>query len=313
MKYLINVIALLASVLIFMKLNIVPTIKEEPSIITAQASKVFLEKEKAKNKLSVRLLNNKQIETMDIEEYIIGVVACEMPASFHNEALKALAVAARTYALKKMNNKSTYDLENSTNHQCYNSKLEMKEKWNSMYDQYYEKVRNAVYSTSNEILTYNDEIILALYFSTSNGYTENVENVFSQKLDYLVSVPSPWDKNINYYTKTKTIPVKDFLTKLKLPETSINSIEINRYNTNNVKTIKINNKTYTGVSFQYKLILNSLDYSIKYDETNVYITTKGWGHSVGLSQYGADGMAREGYTYDQILSHYYTNVKIKNV
>ncbi len=265
---------------------------------------------KNNNTLTVNVLKNDNIVNLDLEEYVIGVVACEMPASFNDEALKAMSVAARTYAMYKMKGKKIYDLTATTKDQCYITTDEMKKKWKNNFNKYYNKIKNNVNSTTGEYLTYNDDIIIAFYFSISNGYTENVENVFSQKLDYLVSVDSSFDSKYSYKESTKEINIKDFFKKLSINSNKINSISVNRYNTGRVKTIKINNKSFKGTKFRTLLGLRSTDFEIKYDDKKVYITTKGYGHGVGMSQYGANVMANEGYKYEEILKYYYTGVKL---
>lgn len=262
------------------------------------------------NTLAVNVLKNDEIINIDLENYVIGVVACEMPASFKDEALKAMAVAARTYALYKMKKNNKYDLTATTKDQCYITIDEMKNKWKNNYDKYYNKIKKDVYSTEGEYLTYNGDVIIAFYFSISNGYTENVENVFSQKLDYLVSVDSSFDNKYSYKESEKEIKLKDFLNKLGIKDTKIEKISIERYNTGRVKTIKVNNKLFKGTNFRTKLGLRSTDFEIKYDTNKVYITTKGYGHGVGMSQYGANAMADLGYKYEDILKYYYTGVKI---
>lgn len=262
------------------------------------------------NTLAVNVLKNDEIINIDLENYVIGVVACEMPASFKDEALKAMAVAARTYALYKMKKNNKYDLTATTKDQCYITIDEMKNKWKNNYEKYYNKIKKDVYSTEGEYLTYNGDVIIAFYFSISNGYTENVENVFSQKLDYLVSVDSSFDSKYSYKESEKEIKLKDFLNKLGIKDTKIEKISIERYNTGRVKTIKVNNKLFKGTNFRTKLGLRSTDFEIKYDTNKVYITTKGYGHGVGMSQYGANAMADLGYRYEDILKYYYTGVKI---
>ncbi|MBQ6284885.1 MAG: stage II sporulation protein D [Bacilli bacterium] len=262
------------------------------------------------NTLAVNVLKNDEIINIDLENYVIGVVACEMPASFKDEALKAMAVAARTYALYKMKKNNKYDLTATTKDQCYITIDEMKNKWKNNYDKYYNKIKKDVYSTEGEYLTYNGDVIIAFYFSISNGYTENVENVFSQKLDYLVSVDSSFDSKYSYKESEKETKLKDFLNKLGIKDTKIEKISIERYNTGRVKTIKVNNKSFKGTNFRTKLGLRSTDFEIKYDSNKVYITTKGYGHGVGMSQYGANAMADLGYRYEDILKYYYTGVKI---
>lgn len=255
------------------------------------------------------LVNNKKTN-LSLEDYIVGVVSCEMPASFDIEALKAMSVAARTYALYKSERNKT--LKTTTDDQCYIDKSAMKEKWKNNFDKYYNKINNAVKDTKGEYMTYNDKTIIAFYFSISNGKTENVENVFSQKLDYLVSVDSSWDKRNNNNEKDIKMKVSDFLKKLNISDERINDIKIDRSNTNRINNIKINNKNYKGTKFRSLLNLKSTDIEIKYDNDYVYIHTVGYGHGVGMSQYGANYMARDGYKYDDILKHYYKGIKIVN-
>lgn len=255
------------------------------------------------------LVNNKKTD-LSLEDYIVGVVSCEMPASFDIEALKAMSVAARTYALYKSERNKT--LKTTTDDQCYIDESAMKEKWKNNFNKYYNKINNAVNDTKGEYMTYKDKTIIAFYFSISNGKTENVENVFSQKLDYLVSVDSSWDKRNNSNEKNIKMKVSDFLKKLNINDNKINNIKIDRSNTNRINNIKINNKNYKGTKFRSLLNLKSTDIEIKYDNDYVYIHTVGYGHGVGMSQYGANYMAQDGYKYDDILKHYYKGVKIMN-
>ena len=275
--------------------NIVEEIKEEP-----------------KPSKTVSLIYNDNKIDMDLEDYVVGVVSCEVPVSFEEEALKAMSVAARTFALYKIETNKNYVLKTNTSDQCYNSIDDMKKKWKTNYDKNYNKIKNAVDSTKGEYMTYKDKVIIAFYFSISNGYTENCENVFSQKLDYLVSVDSSWDKRNNSNEKNIKMKVSDFLKKLNINDNKINNIKIDRSNTNRINNIKVNNKNYKGTKFRSLLNLKSTDIEIKYDNDYVYIHTVGYGHGVGMSQYGANYMAQDGYKYDDILKHYYKGVKIVN-
>lgn len=278
---------------------------EEP--VSAQAENVQEEK-------VVKLLDGEEITNISLEDYVIGVIACEMPASFNIEALKAQAVASRTYALEKMSDSNEYDLENSTNNQCYNSVANMQSKWKSNYNLYYEKIKNAVLSTKGEYITYNGEVIKAFYFSTSNGYTEYVENVFGLPLEYLTSVESSWDKDSSTYERKIELTVKDFLQKLKIEQSSIKKINIDeRSESGRVNYVSVNNQKFKGTTFRSMLGIRSTDFDLEINENKVIITTRGYGHGVGLSQYGANGMAKEGYTYKEILEHYYKNIEINSV
>lgn len=260
----------------------------------------------------IKILYNDNEKQIDFEDYVLGVVACEMPISFNDEALKAMSVAARTFAMYKLDNNPNYVMKTTTSDQCYRDNDKLKSKWGSSYDKNYSKLKSIIDETKGQYMTYNDEIIISFYFSTSNGYTENCENVFSQKLDYLVSVDSSFESELNYNSKDSKISIKDFFSKLGISESKINSIEIDRSNTGRVNNIIINNHKYKGTKFRKLLGLRSTDFEIKYDSNYVYFTTKGYGHGVGMSQYGANEMAKLGYKYDEILKHYYTGIKIMN-
>ena len=262
----------------------------------------------------VKLLDSNNILILSLEDYILGVVACEMPASYGLEALKAQAVASRTYALEKMNGNNTYDLENSINNQCYHDINKLKEKWGNNFNKYYDKIKEAVDETYNEYMTYNGDIIKAFYFSTSNGYTENVRDVFGSELEYLVSVDSSWDKNNKNFEKTIELNIEEFLTKLSINDNELKNVDIiEKTSSGRIKTIVINNQEFKGTTFRKLLGIRSTDASIKISNDKVYITTKGYGHGVGLSQYGSNEMAKMGYKYDEILKHYYKNIEINNV
>lgn len=260
----------------------------------------------------VNLLYEDEIIDLELENYIIGVVSCEMPASFEEEALKAMAVASRTYALYKMKKNNKYDLKSTTSDQCYITESDMKKKWGDDYDKYYSKIKNAVNDTSGEYMTYNDEVIIAFYFSISNGYTENCENVFSQKLDYLVSVESSWDEEYSFKEKDVVFSINDFLDNLGITDNDIDNISFDRSSTGRVNSVKINNYSFKGTKFRSLLGLRSTDFDILVDDGNVLIKTKGYGHGVGMSQYGAHSMAKMGYSYDEILKYYYSGINIVN-
>ncbi len=258
-----------------------------------------------------------RIDTVPFEEYIVGVVAGEMPVSFDVEALKAQAVAARNYAAKKIlsNTNEEYDLIDTTANQVYLDNNQLKESWKENYDANISKIREAVLSTSDEYLTYDDKIIDLFYFSTSNGKTEDVQNVFSSDAPYLTSVDSPWDENeSSVFKDQKTFSLKNFYSLLNLPYSDNLEIkDIEKTNSNRVAKIKINNQEFTGRQIYQLLKIRSTDFEITQNNDNVVINTTGYGHGVGMSQYGANGMAKEGYSYQEILTHYYQGTNIKKI
>ena len=261
-------------------------------------------------KVSINYNNKKQ--ELDLEDYVLGVVACEMPASFNMEALKAMAVAARTFALYKIETNKNYVLSTTTKDQCYQSIDKMKKKWGSSFNNNYNKIKTAVNETNNQYMTYKDKVIIAFYFSISNGKTENCENVFSQKLDYLKSVDSSWDKDYSYKEKTNKFSEKEFLSKLGIKSNKVKSYKIIKDSSGRASKVIINNNEFKGTKFRQLLSLRSTDVTISVNNGQVSISTKGYGHGVGMSQYGANAMAKNGYKYDEILKHYYNGIKIVN-
>lgn len=265
-------------------------------------------------KVRVKDSKNDVVTEMDLDEYLVGVVASEMPASFHIEALKTQAVAARSYAIYKMGKSSgSYDVVTDVSNQGFITVDEMKEKWQSDFYKYYEKIKNAVYDTHNEIITFNNNVIEAFYFSMSNGYTEDASLVFSENEPYLVSVASKWDnESLRGFNAELILPNEKFLKKLGLSgNIVINDIE--RSSTNRVNKITINNMEFIGTKFRKLLDLRSTDFDITLLEGKVKITTHGYGHGVGLSQYGANGMAKEGYKYNDIIPYYYKGTEITKI
>ena len=270
-----------------------------------------------KNELLVKVkLENNNIIKIPFEEYIVGVVASEMPVEFEDDALKAQAIASRSYVLKKIetNKNNEYDIEASYMDQVYKSNDELKKKWLNNYDKYYKKIKNAVDKTKGEYLTYNGKVIDALFFSTSSGNTENSEDVFTSNLPYLRSVSSPWDNSSPVFKNTLTFTKEEFYTNLGISYNENPNIDIiEKSNTGHVKKIKVDNNIFKGTDFRKLLNLKSTYLEIEIKNNKIVINTQGNGHGVGMSQYGANYMARDGYNYKDILKHYYKNVEISKM
>ena len=249
------------------------------------------------------------IISLSMTDYLIGVVSSEMPAEFNIEALKAGAVAARTYALKKIEDGGI--LTDTVSTQVYSDNNELRNKWGSSFDKYYNKIKQAVEATDNLVIKYDGKLISALYFSTSNGYTESAKEVFGYDVPYLQSVESSIDKETTPYLRTVEKPVLEILNLLGV--TNLDMEVLSRTSSGRVKEIKIDNKTYSGVEIRNLLGLRSTDFDISVNNEIVEITTRGYGHGVGMSQYGANKLANQGYSYLDILKHYYTGVEIVNV
>jgi stage II sporulation protein D len=273
--------------------------------------------------LTVAVFRSKtqKIEEFDFEDYIIGVVASEMPAEFSIEALKAQALTARTYIIKHMLNPSEINIPkgaqvtDTVQHQVFRSDADLREFWGKDYDWAKAKVTEAVRATRGQIITYEGSPITASFFSTSNGYTENSEDYWPNKFSYLRSVESPWDSESPRYKTEKTITSQEFFNALgvKLPGDGTVGEITSRTQGGRVAKVEVNGKTFTGRDIREKLDLDSSDFQWKRSGNNVVIQTKGWGHGVGMSQWGAEGMAKEGKSYQEIIKYYYNGVQISSI
>ncbi|OPJ56072.1 stage II sporulation protein D [Alkalithermobacter paradoxus] len=270
----------------------------------------------------------KKIEEKNIEEYLYNVVASEMPAAFHEEALKAQAIAARSYVFYKMENGG----ENNNKHpgavvctdhthcQEYLSLDQLRkahgEEW---IKNMWPKVKNAVDQTRGMILKYEGKVVEPLYHSTSGGKTENSEEVFAAMVPYLRSVESPFEEGSPRLVGVVKITEKEFINKFKSAYPKVkfsnnlsNDIKIlSRTEGGSVKEINIGGVKLRGRDVRSILDLNSADFEINVKDGYVDIQTRGYGHGVGMSQWGANGMGNEGYKYDEILKHYFKGVDIE--
>lgn len=256
--------------------------------------------------------SNGNVVKLELEEYLVGCVGAEMPAAFNEEALKSQAVIARTYALKSI--KTDKRLTDTESTQSYKSNDELKNTWGSSYNTYYNKIKSAVDSTRGEYLSYNGDYIEAVYHSTSNGMTESSTNVWGNYFPYLVSVSSEYDSDSPTYIQDKFITYDEISNKLGITiniETNFNIIS--KTSGNRVEYIDVGGTTFRGVDFRNKLGLRSSDFDMNKSDNGITFTTRGYGHGVGLSQYGANGMAKSGHNYKDILIHYYPGTVLKNI
>lgn len=250
------------------------------------------------------------VEEIALEDYVIGVVGAEMPASFSIEALKAQSVVARTYALKKVSNNQV--LSDTTSTQVYKDVGQLKALWGSSFNTYYNKIKEAVNATKNQHLTYGGNYIEAVYHSTSNGRTEDAVSVWGNSFPYLISVDSHWDLQASSYLREVEKESSLLSSILGIDFTDSTSIKVlSRTASNRIDRIEIDGNIYTGTNLRNLLGLRSTDFDINIEDNNIVFTTRGYGHGVGMSQYGANGMAKEGYNYEQILAHYYPKTQLK--
>ncbi len=267
-------------------------------------------------------------EQLEFDRYLIGVVGANMPAGYHMEALKAQAVIARTYALYNISmlmdeNPGKKDFTTSELGLAYISLEEMEQFWGSKdYLTYFTKLENAVYGTKDELLLYKDQLILPVFFDTGSGYTRNASEAWDVDIPYLISVDSKQDVTSTHYLKIQEFEVKDFIHTLKQHYPGVNLSEKSFFDQVTVSTrdsigyvteMNLGSQTVSGEEFAKVLGLNSNNFYLENYNNKVRIICTGVGHGVGLSQFGANAMAEEGYPYDEILLHYYTGVELVRI
>jgi stage II sporulation protein D len=269
----------------------------------------------------IQLTDLERIETVPIEWYVRGVVAGEMPADFQPEALKAQAIAARTYIVRKLlaktdaEGRAKADVTDSTDDQVYVPIVKLGKLWagKDAAQAKLDRISEAVAQTKGLILTYDGAPIQASFFSTSNGYTENSEDYWSVALPYLRSVPSPWDTKVSpRYKHEATMKLKNFYKKLDVPPAKPKQIKvISRTDGRRVKELMIGKHSVSGREARERLGLQSSHFEWKIQGDTITLTSYGYGHGVGMSQYGANALAAAGNDAEQILRYYYTGAKIE--
>lgn len=262
-------------------------------------------------------------EEIDMFEYVCGSVAAEMPLAYHEEALKAQAIACYTNAMRmkeESNKPNGHITDDSTVDQGYIDENQRREKWGSDFEKYEKKLQNVVKSVENEALFYNNELCVAAFFAISCGKTEDAKNIWGNDVPYLKSVPSPGDKLSPQYASSVAFDKKEFTDiskKAKLiknePKTLENIAEIKETSpSGTVLKVVLNGKEYTGEEIRKLFSLRSPVFNIKTSADTITFSVCGYGHGVGMSQYGADYLAKQGNSYKEILTHYYTGVEIKS-
>ena len=262
-------------------------------------------------------------EEMDMFEYVCGSVAAEMPLAYHEEALKAQAIACYTNALrmkKESGEKDSHITDDSTVDQGYVDVEQRKEKWGKDFEKYETKLKKAVKSVENQALFYDDELCVAAFYAISCGKTEDAKNIWGSEVPYLKPVSSEGDKLSPQYASSVAFDKADFLTiakKFKLiskePSTLENIIKIDEQTpSGTVLHVTINGKKFTGEQIRKAFSLRSPVFTIKTTADTLTFSVCGYGHGVGMSQYGADYLAKQGNTYEEILTHYYTGAEIKS-
>lgn len=256
-----------------------------------------------------------RITEMELEDYIAGVVLAEMPASFETEALKAQSVAARTYTRKAMVTGGKHgDGSICTDSTCCQGFVSREEYLlRGGKKEGADKVFAACADTEGAVLVYEGELIEATYFSCSGGETESALAVWGGEIPYLQSVPSPGEEGSAVYEQTLTFTPKEFAEALgmNLIGSPKDWFTITTYTEGGgVAAMTIGGRVYSGTTLRSLLGLRSTAFTLKAEDNRITITTRGYGHRVGMSQYGADAMAVTGSTFDEILAHYYPGTSL---
>lgn len=255
-------------------------------------------------------------DRVDLNQYLIGVVGSEMPAAFQPQALEAQALAARTYIMTRLISNPAARVTDTVSNQVYHSPQELKQIWGKDYAWRIRKITKAVAATSNQVITYKGKLITPLFFSTSNGQTASAADYWISDVPYLRSVPSPWDRQSPKYKMEKKITAAAAASALgiTLPakDGPIGTV-VSRTGAGYIAQFRIGGKTFTGRQIREKLLLSSSDFKLTRQGSTIIADTLGNGHGVGMSQYGAEGMANAGNTAAQIIAYYYRGTQISQL
>lgn len=277
---------------------------------------------------TIKLLHTKtgEVEEVKLDDYLYNVVSSEMPADFEIEALKAQAVVARTYTIYKVNNKKHENADicdDSTCCQAWISKENRLEKWEvDKRDSNWQKICNCVNATKGKIITYENLPINAFFHSNSGGKTELPVNVWGgTNYPYLQAVETAGEDGYSQYASEVNVTREDLIKKMKEKYSDFqinfddeNDLKILEFtDSGRVKTLKIGNHEISGVEARTILGLKSTNFEIQKEDNNIKFLVKGYGHGVGMSQTGADTMAKEGSNYEDIIKHFFTGVEITEI
>lgn len=317
--------AILAGISALIMTVLLPACLLEP--VQPEAEQVLLVIEQGRDRPEqekLRLHTGVAVEEMELETYLVGVVLSEMPASFEPEALKAQAVAARTFALRQMEGGKHADFDLCTDSSCcqaWRSAQSMEQKLGSSFLQYWQKAQDAVAETKGLVLTYNGALIDAVYFSCSGGTTEDAVAVWGSDVPYLQSVSSAGEEAASSYSSTVSIGLAQFRGIVLAEnaqadlsgsaETWFGAVQTTRGG--GVAAMEIGGVSFSGTRLRTLFGLKSTKFSVVVTAEAVVFQVSGYGHRVGMSQYGANAMAKAGSTFDQILHHYYSGVTLEEM
>lgn len=303
-----------------------------PAVLVRGCVKVERPKPPGEVEVSLLVVKENRLVRLPLEEYVCGVVAAEMPAAFELEALKAQSVAARTYVVGRIRglggsgcslNPQADVCDDPAHDQAWLSRRELRKRWGLFgYYRYWRRIQAAVKATEGLIIKYGSLPIDPLYHSTCGGTTENAEDVWGTEYPYLKAVSCKWDTSSPRFTEEKEFKVGEMLRLLGISPLAPNQggkkqeelIDVTeRTKTGRVKKVSVLGKSLAGVELRSKLGLNSTNFSWKIEKDRIRFRTIGFGHGVGMCQYGANGMAKEGRDFRSILQYYYTGVTIERI
>ncbi len=328
MKSYVSLTIILCMIMIFCPLITLASRNKDLSEDETQAVSVFSqaiikdEQEQESEKISVLQVSSGKVIELTVYDYVLGVIASEMPSSYHKEALKAQAVASYTYALWIKNNADNskgelYDItDDSSKHQNYTNEDELKAKWGEKYESNIAVYKEALNEVLGEYLSYNNEPVLAVYHAISSGTTESSSIVWQSELPYLKSVNAIGDTLSPDYDSQSIFTKEELLSILQNEEADIAESDIFDFshtqseNSDYITELSFGDKKFTGIEIMSLFSLSSPNFTLEYSNEKFIFNVKGKGHGIGMSQYSADYMARQGSTYKEILEHFYSGAKL---
>ena len=297
---------------------------EQPESKAAEPEGEPKEEEAEEKPVCIRLSDGQAVQTLPLEEYLVGVVLSELPASFADEAFKAQAVAARTFTRRRCAAPKHADCDVCADAACcqaWTSREELKKRLGADFERVWQKAADAVAQTRDEVLLYDGALIDAVYFSCSGGMTEDAAAVWGTDVPYLRSVPSPGEQDAPRNTGERTVQADELRALLQAdrpglklagaPETWFKEVE--RTQGGGVASVCVGGQKLSGTELRALLGLDSTCFELSFTDQAVTFQTRGFGHRVGMSQYGANAMAEQGFDYRTILRYYYRGAEIKKL
>lgn len=316
--------AVLASVLALLATVILPVWLLEPeepvqamTLIVEQPVTREENREENREEVYLKLWTGAQIEELPLNEYLAGVVAAEMPLSFEGEALKAQAVAARTFAMRRLEKGKHEQWDLCGDSACCQGWISRQAVTDKLGESYWQIAEEAVAATEGKVLTYHGELIEAVYFSCSGGRTEEAVAVWGSEVPYLQSVPSEGEEAAAAFISIVELE-RDELQRL-LPEAVFSGTPeswvgaVMRTKGGGVEQMELGGQVFTGIQLRSLLKLRSTNFTITPMQNGLHIEVLGYGHRVGMSQYGANAMAQAGSSWEEILTHYYTGAVVEDI